>query len=371
MDGLREFLLDYTVRNVIIGSAILGVVSGSLGSFAVLRKQSLLGDAISHAALPGIALAFLVTQSKAPFVLVAGAAVAGWLGTVLILSIIRNTRIKEDGAMGIILSVFFGIGLVILTFIQKMPNAAKAGLDKFLFGQAATMLVEDIVTMGTAGGLAMLVMLAFWKELKVLSFDREYGASLSIPMGLVEGVLTVCLVIAIVIGLQAVGVVLMSAMVVTPAVCARQWTDRLGKMVVLAALFGAMSGVIGSILSSVVTNLPTGPTIVIVLTLFMAISILFGGRRGLIWKAMTQWRNRKRYALDGILHDLYSLASQHDSRQYGHPEETIRIMRKGKEGVQQGLAVLETKGYVEKLEDGSWALTRSGVLRAESLGGEA
>ena len=130
---------DYTLRTVAIGTAILGIVSGALGSYAVLRKQSLVGDAISHAALPGICLAFLITDSKAPFVMVVGASLAGWLGILVVTAIVRNTRIKEDAALGIILAVFFGVGIVLLTLIQKMPNANQAGLDKFLFGQAAAL----------------------------------------------------------------------------------------------------------------------------------------------------------------------------------------------------------------------------------------
>ena len=130
---LNSVVYDYTVRTVSLGAAILGLVSGVLGSFAVLRRQSLLGDAISHAALPGIALAFLLTRSKAPLVLVLGAIASGWIGTLAVIEIVRNSRIKHDSALGLVLSVFFGLGLVLLTIIQRMPDATQAGLDKFLF----------------------------------------------------------------------------------------------------------------------------------------------------------------------------------------------------------------------------------------------
>ncbi|HEX6913511.1 MAG TPA: metal ABC transporter permease, partial [Longimicrobium sp.] len=164
--ALPDLFDDYTLRTVALGAAALGATSGALGSYAVLRKQSLLGDAISHAALPGIALAFLLTGSKAPLVLVLGAAVAGWLGTLLVMRIVNTTRIKEDSALGIVLSVFFGFGLVLLTYIQKRPDASQAGLDRFLFGQAATLLQRDVIMISALGGLALAIAALFWKEFK-------------------------------------------------------------------------------------------------------------------------------------------------------------------------------------------------------------
>lgn len=369
MNSFAVIFTDYTIRNVVIGTAIIGIVSGSLGSFAVLRKQGLLGDAISHASLPGIALAFLITQSKAPIVLLIGAAIVGWLGTLFIMHIVRNSRVKEDGAMGIILSVFFGIGMVILTFIQRLPTASKAGLDKFLFGQSATLMSEDVITMSIVGGVVFIVMLLFWKEFKILTFDREFGGSLGLSMRAADILLTSCIVIAIVLGLQAVGVILMSAMVVSPGVSARQWTDKLGSMVIISALIGAISGVSGALISNAVPNLPTGPTIVVAVTSIMIFSILFASRRGLVWNALREYRNRKRFALDGILTDLYTLARQHGDLEYGHPVETLNLMRMNKEGVRQGLNVLKERGFVASVDDGKWALTSRGVKKAEELGG--
>ena len=179
----------------------------------MLRRQSLLGDAISHAALPGVALAFLLTGSKAPLTLVVGAALAGFVGTLVVIGIVRTTRVKYDSALGIVLSVFFGLGLVLLTLIQRRPDAAQAGLDRFLFGQAAALLRSDLITMAVLGGAALLLMLLVWKEFKLLAFDPDFGASLGFPMRALDVLLTGLLVVAIVIGLQTVGVVLMAAMV--------------------------------------------------------------------------------------------------------------------------------------------------------------
>ena len=277
---------DYTLRTVAIGTAILGIVSGALGSYAVLRKQSLVGDAISHAALPGICLAFLITDSKTPLVMIVGASLAGWLGILVVTAIVRNTRIKEDAALGIILAVFFGVGIVLLTLIQKMPNANQAGLDKFLFGQAAALLERDIKTMGVISIMVMSLTLLFWKEFKLLCFDPTFGASLGFPMKILDILLMTLIVIAIVIGLQAVGVVLMSAMVVAPASAARQWTNRLAIMVCLAAFFGAIAGVTGAIISSTTTRIPTGPMIVVCASVIFLFSLAFAPNRGLVWQSL-------------------------------------------------------------------------------------
>lgn len=291
---LHNLLFDYTLRTVALGAGVLGAISGALGAFAVLRKQSLLGDAMSHAALPGIAIAFLLTESKAPLVLLLGAAVAGWVGTLLVSSVVSTTRIKLDSALGIVLSVFFGFGLMLLTFIQRMPTAAQAGLDKFLFGQAATLVERDVLAMGLLGLPAIALMLLFWKEFKLLSFDPDFGASLGLPMRLLDILLTTLIVVAIVVGLQTVGVVLMSAMVVAPAAAARQWTDRLGVMVGLSALLGALAGVSGAVLSSTTARLPTGPTVVLCISAIVLISLLFAPNRGLVASWLRGQRQRRR-----------------------------------------------------------------------------
>jgi manganese/zinc/iron transport system permease protein len=275
------------------GAALLGAVSGSLGTYAVLRRQSLLGDAISHAALPGIAIAFLLTGSKAPLILVLGAAIAGWLGTLLIMSIVRLTRIKYDSALGIVLSTFFGFGLVLHTLIQRTGNANQAGLDTFLFGQAATILASDILTIGVLGGIGIAIMLIFWKELKLLVFDEGFAASVGFRTRVLDILLTSLLVIAIVLGLQAVGAVLMSAMLVAPAVAARQWTNKFSVMMLLAACFGALAGVSGTIISSAASRIPTGPTIVLCGTVVVGFSIAFASNRGLLWDWLRQKRNRR------------------------------------------------------------------------------
>ena len=362
-----DLFFDYTLRTVALGSAVLGIVSGALGAYAVLRRQSLLGDAMSHAALPGIALAFILTGSKSSLVLIIGAALAGWIGTLFIMSIVRLTRIKFDSALGLVLSVFFGFGLVLLTIIQRMPDATQAGLDKFLFGQAAALLERDVLTMAILGGIAIAAMLVFWKEFKLLSFDPDFGATLGFPMKLLDILLTTLIVVAIVLGLQTVGVVLMSAMIVAPAAAARQWTDHLGIMVILSSIFGALAGVVGALLSSTIQRLPTGPTIVLCISTIVLISLFFAPRRGLIWNWIRERRNRGRLRIEAILEDLYSLAQAHEDLEHAHSIAVLRLMGSGRGGIEKSLKTLEEQGLVKSLDSDEWALTRAGIDQARSL----
>jgi manganese/zinc/iron transport system permease protein len=290
---LHDLLFDYTLRTIALGSAILGVVGGVLGSFALLRRQGLLGDALSHAALPGICIAFMLTGSRSSLVLLAGAGVAGWIATLLIMRLVRDTRISEDAALGIILSVFFGVGIMLLTFIQHGGAANQAGLDKYLFGQAATLVQEQVNGMAMLGGLALLIVFMFFKEFKLITFDPAFATTLGLPTNRLSVLLTSLIVIAVLIGLQTVGVVLMAAMLIAPAAAARQWTERLGVMLALAALFGALSGVSGALLSVSDTRLPTGPMVILSATVIVVISLLFGTARGVAWELLQTRRQRQ------------------------------------------------------------------------------
>jgi len=359
-----SLLSDYTLRTVALGSAALGITSGALGTFAVLRRQSLLGDAISHAALPGVALAFLLTGSKASLVLVVGAALAGFLATLLVIGMVNTTRIKYDTALGIVLSVFFGFGLVLLTLIQRRPDASQAGLDRFLFGQAAALLQSDLVTMGILGGAALLLMLLAWKELKLLAFDEDFGTSLGFPMRALDVLLTGLLVVAIVIGLQTVGVVLMAAMVIAPAAAARQWTDRLGLVALVAGLLGAGAGVIGAVVSAEAERLPTGPTIVLCASAIVLVSLLFAPRRGLLWREARGRRDRRRLRLAAVLEDLWTLEQQHVDGAHAHSAAVLAVMSGGAE---RSLAELEQQGLVRQVGD-EWALTDRGRTEAAGRG---
>lgn len=354
---------DYTLRTITLGTAILGAVCGMLGSFAVLRKQSLLGDAISHAALPGIAIAFLITGAKDSNTLLIGALISGLIGTFWIRGIITKTHLKSDTALGLILSLFFGFGMLLLTYIQKQPNANQAGLDKYLFGQAATLVERDVWLMATVTSICLLVMLIFWKEFKILLFDADYTKTLGFNTKTIDVLITSFIVLAIVLGLQTVGVVLMSAMLLAPAAAARQWTNSLAMMVFLAALFGAFSGVVGTAISASENNLSTGPVIVLVASVFVIISFVFSPNRGLLFKKIRFIKNRRDLELHKTLSFMYHIADTHDNISHPH---TIKILNNFQGYAKSTLSKLENKGYV-KLKGNMWSLTQLGYDTASNL----
>ncbi|WP_342756573.1 metal ABC transporter permease [Kineothrix sedimenti] len=306
MNSVIALFSDYTFQTVALGSALLGLISGVLGSFAVLRKQSLLGDGISHSALPGVVMAFVLLGSKNTEILLLGALISGLLATLFIVSIVRYTRVKFDSALALVMSVFFGLGLVMLTYVQKIPNSNQAGLKRFIFGQASTLLQRDILLMVICGLLLLTLVLLFWKEFKLFTFDADFAQSLGFSPKRLNLLLSFMIVLAIIIGLQAVGVILMSAMLITPAVAARQWTNKLWIMVMLSALFGAVSGVIGTAASSLVPKLPTGPAIVICISTIVVISVLFAPGRGILHRIYVRRRNRILYKLEGGKPDVPS-----------------------------------------------------------------
>ncbi|MEL6616802.1 MAG: metal ABC transporter permease [Bacteroidota bacterium] len=358
---------DYTLRIVALGAAVLGVTSGALGTFAVLRGQSLLGDAISHAALPGVVIAFLIAETKAPLALALGAGLAGWIGALVVGSVVRRSRIPLDAALGIVLAVFFGVGLVLLTFAQRVPGLNPAGLSAYLFGQAAALVAADVWLMGVLGGLAMLAMAVFWKELKVLLFDPDFAASVGFPVRALDVLLTTLLVVAIVVGLQTVGVVLMSAILIAPAAAARQWTNKLGGVVGLAAVFGAASGVSGALISASVPRLPTGPTIVLCASAIVLVSLLAAPGRGLIARWIQTLRSRRTLESTGVLEDLYTLALRHGDPEKAHPAATLETMTARPERVEPTLRVLEARGWVRPSGERGWALTARGLAAVRDL----
>jgi manganese/zinc/iron transport system permease protein len=366
LELLNNLIFDHTIRTVALGTAILGVVSGVLGSFAVLRRQSLLGDALSHAALPGVALAYMLTNSKAPIVLMLGAGAAGVLAILALLGITRSTRLKEDSVLGVVLSVFFGFGLLLLTFLQRNPDARQAGLNTFLFGQAATLLTRDVFTMAIFGGLALILVATFWKEFKLLSFDRDFGASLGLPMPRIDMLLTTLLVVAVVIGLQAVGVVLMSAMLVAPGAAARQWTDRLSRMVLLSALFGALAGVAGALVSSLGSGLSTGPVIVLCISVIVLLSIVFAPARGLFWAYLRQWRNRTRLRTEAVLQDIFLMSRQHEDPSHPHAITALEAIS-GAGNVRRSLEELRRRNLAVQHAGNQWSLTPQGMAEAQKL----
>ena len=277
-------LQSYTTQMVLLGTALLGLASGIAGTFAVLRKESLIGDGLSHAALPGVVIAFLLTGIKDIEVLIAGAALSSITAAWLITITVENSKIKFDGALATILSAFFGLGMVLLTYVQSLNNAGQAGLSKFIFGQAATILARDVYITSAAALIIIVLTALFWKELKLISFDVEYAKTLQIPVTFTLILYRSLLIMTIIIGIQSVGAILISSLLIAPAVGARQWTNKLGTMCILAGLFGMISAIGGTIWSTSVQKLPTGPAIIVILSILVLLSLIFAPNRGMLWQ---------------------------------------------------------------------------------------
>lgn len=304
MSSLISLLNDYTFQIVALGSCALGMICGLSGSFAVLRKQSLLGDSISHSALAGVAISFILTGSKRTEVILIGAAVVGLLATYLITQISRFSKAQFESVMAVVMSSFFGLGLMLLTYIQRIPDANQAGLNRFLFGQAATLLKSDVLLIVIVSAVILMVTILCFKEFKVFTFDRDYAKDLGLPTGLLNFLLSTMIVLTVILGIQSVGVVLMSALLISPAVAARQWTSKLSSMIILASILGGISGLTGTVISSAVTDFPTGPAIVLIISILLIFSILVAPQRGILWRQVNHQKARTKGAAEMVLTHL-------------------------------------------------------------------
>lgn len=355
-----SLLGDYTFQNVVMGAAFLGIISGALGSFAVLRGQSLLGDAISHAALPGVCLGFIVAGSRNMGSIIVGAAITGGLAALLMLALTRLSRLKTDAALGVCLSLFFAIGVVLLTYIQGTENASQGGLDAFLFGQAAATLRSDVWVMGGITFAALGILAALWKQAKLVTFDAEFARTLGMPVTLIEVLLTTMITLAVVVGLQMVGVVLMAAMIVAPAVAARQWSRHLGGMVCIAALVGVISGVSGATLSTLGRGLATGPLIILSASAIVLVSLAIAPGRGILWEVLRLARQRWSLQKRQILYVLYQTRFEQDES-----ERSPWLSRSALTAL--ALYRLRRQGFLTSPRPREWRLTPSGVRQAQRI----
>ncbi len=355
--GLRY---TYTVRVVALGGAVLGLISGALGSFAVLRRESLLGDALSHAALPGVAVAFLLAGRELSALLI-GAGAASWLGLRFSAALLATTRIKRDAALGIVLASWFAAGIALLAYIQSIPDASQAGLDHFIFGQAAAIIESDVRLVSGVGLVVLLALALFWKEFKLVTFDAEFAAANGFRTGVVNTALSTLIVITIVLGLQLAGVILMVGMLIAPGIAARQWTRKLEQMVALAALFGAFAGGVGAVISALDSDIPTGPMIIVVAFVLVLMSLAFAPERGLVWRRLRQRANRREFAARNTLRDLHRYALAHGGADSPVPDEFIRGVANRSAGL--GLSELRGDGFLTQSAEG-WRLSQSGIERA-------
>jgi ABC-type Mn2+/Zn2+ transport system permease subunit/Mn-dependent DtxR family transcriptional regulator len=344
---------DPAVRYALAGSMLLGICCGLLGSFIVVRKMALVGDALSHAVLPGVAIGFLWSMSKNPIAIFIGATIAGLLGTVVVHAIKQTTHLKEDTALGLVLAVFFAVGICLLTIIQRLPTGNKSGIDKFLFGQAAAMGANDLKLMALVTVLSVVAVWVFYKEFLVTSFDGGFARAVGVPVQLFHYALMLLVAFAVVIALQAVGVVLVSAMLITPAAAAYLLTDRMHRMLWLASLFGLLAGAAGAFFSFLGPNLPTGPFMVLGATTVFAFAFAFGPKHGVVTR---WWRQRSRSARTKRENTLKSIYHVLEGREFKSDGVSLReLAERRRETVEEarlqatqlarhGLATLHEEG---------------------------
>lgn len=344
--ALRFFTFaDPSLRYALLGSLLLGISCGLLGAFIVVRKMALVGDALSHAVLPGVALGFLWNMTKDPVAIFVGATVVGLFGTMVVGWITRTTKLKEDAALGLVLASFFAVGSCLITMIQRLPTGNKSGIDKFLFGQAAALGANDVALMAVTTTLTVLLVVLFYKEFLVLSFDAVFARAIGLPVRLLHEVFMLLLAFAVVVALQAVGVVLVSAMLITPAAAAYLLTDRMHRMVVLSALFGLFAGGAGAFFSFLGNNLPTGPFMVLGASSVFALAFLLAPRHGVVprW-----WRRRsrsQRIARENTLKAIYHVLEDRDFKAEGVTVEELAARRRETlEEVRTQVAALAANG---------------------------
>lgn len=354
--SLWETLGHYNTRIVLLGTTILGICGGVVGVFMLLRKRSLVGDVVGHASLPGIAIAFLVMEAAHPGTgktlsgLLIGATLSALLGVLCTLLIINYSRIKEDAALAIVLSIFYGLGIALFTVIQSIPSGSSAGLRDFIFGKAALMVYADVVFIAEASFVVLVVCGLFFKEFSLLCFDDEFAAALGWPVRLLDVLLMGIVIAVTVVGLQSVGLILVVAVLIIPAAAARFWSDQLGTMTIVAAALGGGSAFLGVLASSLLPKLATGAIIVLVNAGFFLISLLFGRKRGVVYRMWKQHMLHQRIGQQDLLRAAFEVVES-------------------KTGVSTQEHLLETSVKLEELlGQRSWTQGRVRKLLAQAQG---
>jgi len=358
---------DPNVRYVVFGSALLSISSAIVGCFTFLKKKALLGDVVSHAVLPGICLSFMISGSKDPFLLIAGAFATGWLSIVFMDYLVQHSKIKEDTATGLSLSFFFGVGILLLTMIQHSGNAEQTGLDSFLFGKAAALIGTDLYAFSVIAIIILTIVFLFYKEFKLISFDLAYAQSIGLPVKRIELLLTSITVMAVVTGIQAVGVVLMAAMLITPAAAAKFWTNQLYVMLLLAAAFGAFSGISGAFISYTAPSMPTGPWIVMILSLIAIGSFFIAPEKGILIKLWKQRKIQNQLLEENLLKSFYKIGEFRADFDKGSSSAQLEEIRRfSPSQFKNGLSRLAKQGFIKKTK-GQWTLTREGLIKGQRV----
>ena len=375
---------DYNTRVVIIGTTLLGLAAGLIGTFLLLRKRALLSDTISHATLPGIALAFILMSlifgdGKNLIGLIAGAAVFSVLGTATVLFIQNHSRLKDDAALGIVLSVYFGLGIALMGLATRMETGNAAGLSSFIYGKTASMLFFDAMLIALTALVSILFCILFFKEFALICFDADFGATQGWPVARLDFLMMSIVVVVTVIGLQAVGLILVVALLIIPASSARFWTFNLKHMLWLSGVFGAVSGMFGSGFSALMANLPAGAVIVLTASVIFLFSMVFGTARGILKLFYERFKLRRRITEENLLRDIYEWFESADHVEGDQPATTVsesplprlkdllRHRSWSLRHLQRAIRRMQSAGLIETDETGRLQFTHEGNQTAREV----
>ncbi|MFZ4099617.1 MAG: iron chelate uptake ABC transporter family permease subunit [Chlamydiia bacterium] len=376
---ILDYVVDPLFRGPTLGSVLMCIAASLVGGIVVLRKRSLLGETLAHAAYPGVLLALTVAsqffsnpldEGVLPLVLL-GASIAAWLALNLIRAL-EKRRVRPDSALCFVLASFFGFGLLFASRLQVVLPKWYQQAESFLFGQTVTMTDQDIWLYGGLVLTVLSLVILFFKELQVVSFDAEFAQTLGVRAQWADRLFTLLLVAAVVIGLRSVGVVLMSAMLIIPAITARQFCHRLPVLLTIAALVGGASGFLGTILSveggewlseqlQRSMALATGPSIVLTAALFCVLALLLAPERGLVIKTLRMARFRMKCLDENLLKAIWRARGAMIG-----PETLAEWVGSAQTWVRWRLWRLIRQGWVVH-RDASWHLTEDGHARATQI----
>lgn len=375
-DQLQRFFSfrDPAIRHIMLGCVFMGINFGLLGTFIVVRRMALMGDTLSHAVLPGVAVGFMFTMSKHPGWILLGATLAGLLGTALVSWVSRTTKLKQDAALGMVLATFFALGICLIKMIESVPSVNKSGLDHFFYGQAAALGESDLVMMGTTAALAVIIVALLYPSLLATSFDHVFSRSVGLPERGLYHLLMFLLALATVVALQAVGALMVSAMLITPAATAFLVTKRLHMMLLVATGLAVAAGVLGAFLSFVGEGLvnralPTGPSMALCAGAFFALAFFFSPYHGYLFKWYRRFSQSRQITIENTLKAIYQAMEadrfQHEgvpvSRLAANARETMEAtLKRLKNLVRDRLATMASSGDVVYL-------TPSGLQHASRI----
>ncbi|MEL7257042.1 MAG: metal ABC transporter permease [Pseudomonadota bacterium] len=358
--------LGYNATLVTVGAMLLGVAAGATGTFLFLGKRALVSDAISHATLPGVALAFMFMvafggDGRSLIGLLLGSAVTSAIGLLCVSALTHRTRLSEDAAIGAVLSVFFGFGIVLLTVIQSMNAGRQAGLESFLLGSTAGMLWSDAVVIALGGMLVLLAVLILRRPMTTVAFDPDFAAGAGMNVRRIELAMMGLAMAITVVGLKIVGLILIVALLIIPAVAARFWSHRVGHVVLLAGVFGGVAGYVGAAISATAPALPTGPIIVLVVFAIFLMSLLIAPARGVLAAML---RHRRFQAQVHVRQGLLALATD----QPIYERLTLRLMKR--RGLVRADGVATETGQAQAaralLDERRWQVLRSDPAHSDA-----